>query len=87
MRAYVKRLQLVNPYINAVTDSRYVEALQDAIAVDRFLESGEKTEDQIAEEMPLLGVPFTCKESLGIKGILFQRYTIIYFISYVMLLE
>ncbi|GFY63393.1 fatty-acid amide hydrolase 2 [Trichonephila inaurata madagascariensis] len=68
MRAYVKRSQLVNPYINAVTDSRYVDALQDAIAVDRFLESGEKTEDQIADETPLLGVPFTCKEVLGIKG-------------------
>ncbi|GFR30919.1 fatty-acid amide hydrolase 2-A [Trichonephila clavata] len=78
MRAYVKRSQLVNPYINAVTDSRYVDALQDAIAVDRFLESGEKTEDQIAEKTPLLGVPFTCKEVLGIKGILFLRFIILF---------
>lgn len=70
MRTYIQRSQLVNPYINAVTDARYVDALQDAIAVDQFLESGQKTEDQIAEETPLLGVPFTCKETLGIKGLL-----------------
>ncbi|GFY65602.1 fatty-acid amide hydrolase 2 [Trichonephila inaurata madagascariensis] len=69
VRAYIQRSQLVHPYINAVTDARYVDALQDAIAVDRFLESGEKTEGQIAEDTPLLGVPFTCKEELGIKGL------------------
>ncbi|GFQ67726.1 fatty-acid amide hydrolase 2 [Trichonephila clavata] len=70
MRAYIQRSQLVHPYINAVTDARYVDALQDAIAVDRFLDSREKTEDQIAKETPLLGVPFSCKEVLGIKGLL-----------------
>ncbi|GBM74901.1 Fatty-acid amide hydrolase 2-A [Araneus ventricosus] len=69
MRAYIQRSQLIHDDINAVTDQRYVEALQDAVAVDQFLESGEKTEEQIAEETPLLGVPFTCKEVLGIKGL------------------
>ncbi|CAL1275216.1 unnamed protein product [Larinioides sclopetarius] len=69
MRAYIQRSQLIHDNINAVTDQRYVEALQDAVAVDRFLESGEKTEEQIAEETPLLGVPFTCKEVLGVKGL------------------
>ncbi|CAL1275219.1 unnamed protein product [Larinioides sclopetarius] len=69
MRAYIQRSQLIHGYINAVTDQRYVEALQDAVAVDRFLKSGEKTEEQIAEETPLLGVPFTCKETQGIKGL------------------
>ncbi|XP_055945563.1 fatty-acid amide hydrolase 2-like [Argiope bruennichi] len=69
MRAYIQRSQLIHDSINAVTDQRYVEALQDAVAVDRFLESGEKTEEQIAEETPLLGVPFSCKEVLGVKGL------------------
>ncbi|GFU05974.1 fatty-acid amide hydrolase 2-A [Nephila pilipes] len=70
MRAYIQRSQLVHPYINAVTDARYVDALQDAVAVDNFLERTEKTEDEIARDTPLLGVPFTCKEVLGIKGLL-----------------
>ncbi|GIX88834.1 fatty-acid amide hydrolase 2 [Caerostris extrusa] len=68
MRTYIQRSQLIHPHINGVVDDRYVDALQDAIAVDRFLESGEKTEEQIARETPLLGVPFSCKEVLGIKG-------------------
>ncbi|GFS79533.1 fatty-acid amide hydrolase 2-B, partial [Nephila pilipes] len=70
MQAYIQRSQLVHPHINAVTDARYEDALLDAVAVDNFLESGEKTEDQIARDTPLLGVPFSCKESLGIKGLL-----------------
>ncbi|GIY71668.1 fatty-acid amide hydrolase 2 [Caerostris extrusa] len=69
MRTYIQRSQLIHPHINGVVDDRYVDALQDAIAVDRFLESGEKTEEQIARETPLLGVPFSCKEVLGIKGL------------------
>ncbi|CAL1275220.1 unnamed protein product [Larinioides sclopetarius] len=69
MQAYIQRSQLIHGYINAVTDQRYVEALQDAVAVDRFLERGGKTEEQIARETPLLGVPFTCKEVLGVKGL------------------
>ncbi|GFV81924.1 hypothetical protein TNCV_3151231 [Trichonephila clavipes] len=72
MKTYILRSQQVHPYINAVTDARYEDALQEAAAVDRFLESVEKSEDQIAEDTPLLGVPFSCKEVLGIKGILFQ---------------
>nr|XP_042907650.1 fatty-acid amide hydrolase 2-A isoform X1 [Parasteatoda tepidariorum]XP_042907651.1 fatty-acid amide hydrolase 2-A isoform X2 [Parasteatoda tepidariorum] len=69
MRAYINRIRLVEPYINAVVDERYDEALEDARRVDRFLESGEKTVAEIERDEPLLGVPFTCKESIGVKGL------------------
>ncbi|XP_035221922.1 fatty-acid amide hydrolase 2-like isoform X2 [Stegodyphus dumicola] len=69
MKAYVMRIKLVQPIINAVVDERYVEALNDAMEVDRFLASGQKSEKDIAQDTPLLGVPFTCKEAIGVKGL------------------
>ncbi|XP_035232298.1 fatty-acid amide hydrolase 2-A-like [Stegodyphus dumicola] len=69
MKAYIMRIKVVQPIINAVVDERYVDAINDAIAVDHFLASGEKSEKDIARDTPLLGVPFTCKESIGVKGL------------------
>lgn len=69
MTAYIQRCKEVDPLINAVTDERYEEALKEAIAVDRMLASTSKSEQQLASEKPLLGVPFSCKESIGVKGL------------------
>ncbi|KFM58323.1 Fatty-acid amide hydrolase 2, partial [Stegodyphus mimosarum] len=69
IKTYIMRIKVVQPMINAVVDERYVDAINDAIAVDRFLASGEKSEKDIARDTPLLGVPFTCKESIGVKGL------------------
>lgn len=68
MKAYIKRIKEVEPLINACTDERYDDALSEAREVDRFLNATDKTEEAIAKETPLLGVPFTCKESVGVKG-------------------
>ncbi|XP_035232831.1 fatty-acid amide hydrolase 2-like isoform X1 [Stegodyphus dumicola] len=70
MKAYIMRIKLVQPIINAVVDERYVDALNDAIEVDRFLASGQKSEKDIARDTPLLGVPFSCKEAIGVKGLI-----------------
>lgn len=69
MQIYISRIKAVQPIINACVDNRFEEAMADARAVDRMLEAGIKTENEIAEEMPLLGVPFTCKEIIGVKGL------------------
>uniref|UniRef100_A0A2L2XVC0 Fatty-acid amide hydrolase 2 n=1 Tax=Parasteatoda tepidariorum TaxID=114398 RepID=A0A2L2XVC0_PARTP len=69
VRAYVDRAKAVQPFINAVTDARYEEAMEDARKIDRFLARGEKTPEQIEKDTPLLGVPFTCKEVIGVKGL------------------
>lgn len=68
MRAYVERCKSVHPLVNAQTDERFDEALAEAKALDKELASGHKTEKELAIEKPLLGVPFTCKEAIGVKG-------------------
>ncbi|GIY11313.1 fatty-acid amide hydrolase 2-B [Caerostris darwini] len=68
MKAYVERSRQIHPYINAAVDNRYEDALNDAKNVDKFLASGVKSEDDIARDTPLLGIPFTCKEAIGVKG-------------------
>ncbi|GIX70103.1 fatty-acid amide hydrolase 2-A [Caerostris darwini] len=68
MNAYIKRAKSVHPYINAFVDQRFEEALKDAKEVDKFLESGTKSEKDIARDTPLLGVPFSCKETIGVTG-------------------
>lgn len=67
MRAYVDRSRTVHPYINAATDERYEDAIQDAKEVDQFLATTTKTVDEISRDTPLLGVPFSCKEAIGVK--------------------
>ena len=69
MKAYIKRITEVEPLINACVDQRFSDALKEARDVDSFLSSNTKTEEEIAKEMSLLGVPFSCKETIGVKGL------------------
>lgn len=68
MRAYVDRSKAVHWAVGAVVDERYDDALRDAMAVDHLLASGAKSEEELARETPLLGLPFSCKEVIGVKG-------------------
>ncbi len=45
----------------------YFILLKDAIEIDNILESNEIPEKYSLENAPLLGVPFSCKESFGVK--------------------
>ncbi|KAJ9578414.1 hypothetical protein L9F63_005363, partial [Diploptera punctata] len=69
VKAYIARIQDVNPLLNAMVDHRFEAAVLDARYVDRLIESGVKTEQQLEAETPLLGVPFTVKGSIGVKGL------------------
>ena len=76
MRSYVKRIMDVNPIINAVIDERFEDAISDAIAVDervgRELLNGKPDPGEVSiHEQPLLGVPFSCKDSFAIKKMVF----------------
>lgn len=68
MQTYINRVKEVNPIINACVDERFEEALADARGVDNMIETGSMSEQQLATELPLLGVPFSCKEMIGVKG-------------------
>lgn len=62
----------MNPYINAVVADRFDDALNEAIEVDRLLDSGNVPESLSETNAPFLGVPITTKEAISIKG-MFQR--------------
>ncbi|XP_037569837.1 fatty-acid amide hydrolase 2-A [Dermacentor silvarum] len=67
--AYIRRIREVQPIINAVVEERFEEALEDAKEVDRLVASGTLSASQMSKEKPLLGLPFTAKNSIAIKGL------------------
>ncbi|XP_059047764.1 fatty-acid amide hydrolase 2-A-like [Achroia grisella] len=68
--AYIDHIKAVNPFLNAIVEERYRAAVDDARAVDRKIEEAKKngTFETLAAEKPLLGVPFTVKESCSLAG-------------------
>ncbi|XP_076642855.1 fatty-acid amide hydrolase 2-A [Halictus rubicundus] len=68
VQACIDRIREVNPFLNAVVEERFDEALEDAKKCDAMLKSGEVTAAKLEKEKPLFGVPITIKESLCLKG-------------------
>jgi len=68
VQAYIARVKEVNPYLNAVVEDRFQDAVREAQEVDKLVTSHCKAEQDIEKETPLLGVPFTVKESCSVKG-------------------
>ncbi|KAL1417546.1 hypothetical protein MTO96_026765 [Rhipicephalus appendiculatus] len=67
--AYIKRIRQVQPIINAVVEERFEDALKDAEEVDRLVASGTMNANELSKEKPLLGLPFTVKNSIAVKGL------------------
>lgn len=76
VKAYIHRIEEINGLLNAVIDSRFADAVQEARRVDQLIQSGTYTENQLAEQYPLLGVPFTAKEAILIQGKFYYVLTI-----------
>lgn len=68
VRAYIQRCKDVNPILNAIVESRFDAATIEAKQVDQFLSRTTKTEEELARDMPLLGVPVTVKGSIAVQG-------------------
>lgn len=66
VRGYIERLRLVEPFLNAVIEDRFDEAIIDAKLADKII--SETSLIYVIENYPLLGVPFTVKESIAVKG-------------------
>ncbi|KAG8196354.1 hypothetical protein JTE90_009573 [Oedothorax gibbosus] len=62
-------MEAVQPLINAYVDERFQEAFEDARKVDALITSGVKTVDEMERETPFLGVPFSAKEAVSVKGL------------------
>lgn len=72
VRCYVTRISNVNPILNALAQEDFQAALMLARQVDERLDqgyrSGSFTTDWVKQQQPLLGVPFTVKESIAVAG-------------------
>ncbi|XP_076254296.1 fatty-acid amide hydrolase 2-like [Rhynchophorus ferrugineus] len=70
VQTFINRIKEVNPIINAVVDERFSEALKEATAIDDAISIGNIMETDF-DNKPLLGIPFTTKESVACKGMAF----------------
>jgi len=70
VEAYINRMQQVNPVLNAILDGPYMEALEEAKALDERIAKGEISDEEF-DRRPLLGVPFTTKDSTAVKDKLY----------------
>lgn len=71
---FIKQIKDTNPYLNAVCDTRFEEALEEAKVADEML-AGITTQSELEslrKEKPFLGVPFIAKECFEIPG---MKYT------------
>lgn len=76
VKAMIARIAQVNTVLNAVVDERYEQALEEARAADKVIESGEWTLEQLQRARPFHGVPFTTKDSTAVKGVYGHRLPI-----------
>lgn len=73
VRLFIERIRLVNPLINAVVDNRFDDALRDAKIADQMVLG--MPAHYLKKHFPLLGVPFSVKESIGVRS----KLSFIYF--------
>ncbi|CAK1555766.1 unnamed protein product [Leptosia nina] len=69
LRACMKRISEVNSTLNCFIADRFEAALAEAKEADALIQSGTKTSEQLQLEKPFLGVPFTTKDSICVKGL------------------
>lgn len=67
VREYIKRLNEVEPFLNAVIENRFEDAISDAKRADKII--AETSPLYVIKNYPLLGVPFTVKESIAVKNL------------------
>ncbi|KAK9752772.1 Amidase [Popillia japonica] len=70
LNSFIDRITEINPLLNCLVADRYHEARQEAKAADDFIRSGTMSEAQLAKEKPFLGVPFTTKDCIAVKGLI-----------------
>lgn len=68
VRAYVTRIRLVDPLLNAVVEDRFEAALVEAGRMDATIAASGVRPLELLQRYPLCGVPFTVKESCSLKG-------------------
>lgn len=67
VQAYIDRIKVVNPVVNALAGECFEDALNDALNADKLCK--ELGAEVVKERYPLLGVPFSVKVTIGAKGL------------------
>ncbi|KAK9887732.1 hypothetical protein WA026_000049 [Henosepilachna vigintioctopunctata] len=70
LESFIARIKQINPVLNCVVAERFAEARQEAKNVDELLKSDTIPDDVLAREKPFLGVPFTTKDCIAVKGMI-----------------
>lgn len=65
--AHIDRLARINPHVNGLVEGRFDAARTESEAADKRIERA-RVEGTIGELPPLLGVPCTMKEFVGVEG-------------------
>ncbi|KAG6443341.1 fatty-acid amide hydrolase 2-B [Manduca sexta] len=69
LEACIRRIKNVNSILNCFVEDRFELAMKEAREADELIRSGTKTSEQLASEKPFLGVPFTTKDCISVKGL------------------
>lgn len=69
VEAFIARIREVNLVLNAVVDERFEDALKEAKDADEKVRSGAHTPEELEQNLPFLGVPFTTKDCVQVKGL------------------
>lgn len=69
LNSFIERIKEINPLLNCVVADRFEDALRAARAADDLIQTGTLTEKELARSKPFLGVPFTTKDCIAVKGI------------------
>lgn len=77
VKAYIDRIKTVQTFINATVDQRFAEAVLEAIEIDKRVQHELFGNDPLIPQLsindqPLLGIPFSCKDSIAIEGLAFD---------------
>ncbi|KAH8417755.1 hypothetical protein KR222_005323 [Zaprionus bogoriensis] len=73
VNAYVERIKAVNPLLNALIEERFEAALREAAAADKLIAGADNEAlQQLFEQQPLLGLPFTVKETCALADMSFS---------------
>lgn len=70
LHSFIERIKEINPLLNCVVANRFDEALKESQAADELIRSGTLSENDLALNKPFLGVPFTTKDCIAVKGMI-----------------
>ncbi|KAF5270725.1 hypothetical protein FQA39_LY01463 [Lamprigera yunnana] len=70
LNSCIERIKEINPVLNCVVANRFEEAIKEAQAADDLIRSGAIAEKDLANSKPFLGVPFTTKDCIAVKGMI-----------------